>query len=560
MPITTRCLKFPVEYQKKNKFLSTNIANDLELYNTTDPTNKTINQQIFQPCTEVGLEMNNYMLDTYSYDKPFLKDTQKMLKKYKKKSLTDLDEIFKIIQNNKSLSNFNDKYFYLEWSCLEMLNKNEMFLLLMSIYNLSSPILSLIFPLIILILPFFILQLQNKPIEINEYVNILKSVLTNHAIGKVCFQFRTASNGEKIYILLSLGFYIFSIYQNIRYCHKFYINLQNIHKELFLLKNYIANTLLNIDHMVSITQQLKTYKPFVKELTKVKSTLEYFHKQINFTPFSISLTKILEIGSLLKVYYEFNKSIELEYALYFSMGFNGYLDNLNGLKEFIKDEKINFTSFGKHTNFKGLYYPALIQTEYKSNDCSFDKNIILTGPNASGKTTILKSCLINILLSQTFGCGCYKNSTNKLYKHIHCYLNIPDTLGRDSLFQAEARRCKEIIDAINKNPEDTHFCAFDELYSGTNPKEAISSATAFMEYIIKNDTVDCLLTTHFIDVCNQLDSHKKVQNLMMDVDIVDKNIQFKYELKEGISEICGGIDILKKLNYPQEILDSSQQH
>jgi len=560
MPITTRCFKFPVEYQKKNNFISTNIANDLELYNTTDPTNKTINQQIFQPCTDVGLEINNYMLDTYSYDKSFLKDTQKMLKKYKKKSLTDLDEIFKIIQNNKSLSNFNDKYFYLEWSCLEMLNKNEMFLLLMSIYNLSSPILSLIFPLIILILPFFILQLQNKPIEINEYVNILKSVLTNHAIGKVCFQFRTASNGEKIYILLSLGFYIFSIYQNIRYCHKFYINLQNIHKELFLLKNYIANTLLNIDHMVSITQQLKTYKPFVKELTKVKSTLEYFHKQINFTPFSISLTKILEIGSLLKVYYEFNKSIELEYALYFSMGFNGYLDNLNGLKEFIKDEKINFTSFGKHTNFKGLYYPALIQTEYKSNDCSFDKNIILTGPNASGKTTILKSCLINILLSQTFGCGCYKNSTNKLYKHIHCYLNIPDTLGRDSLFQAEARRCKEIIDAINKNPEDTHFCAFDELYSGTNPKEAISSATAFMEYIIKNDTVDCLLTTHFIDVCNQLDSHKKVQNLMMDVDIVDKNIQFKYELKEGISEICGGIDILKKLNYPQEILDSSQQH
>ena len=560
MPITTRCFKFPVEYQKKNKFLSTNIANDLELYNTTDPTNKTINQQIFQPCTEVGLEMNNYMLDTYSYDKPFLKDTQKMLKKYKKKSLTDLDEIFKIIQNNKSLSNFNDKYFYLEWSCLEMLNKNEMFLLLMSIYNLSSPILSLIFPLIILILPFFILQLQNKPVEINEYVTILKSVLTNHAIGKVCFQFSSASNGEKIYILLSLGFYIFSIYQNIRYCHKFYINLQNIHKELFVLKNYIANTLLNIDHVVSITQKLKTYKPFVKELTKVKSTLEYFHKQINFTPFSISFTKILEIGSLLKVYYEFNKSIELEYALYYSMGFNGYLDNLNGLKEFMNDDKINFASFGKHTDFKGLYYPALIQTEYKSNDCSFDKNIILTGPNASGKTTILKSCLINILLSQTFGCGCYTKSTNKLYKHIHCYLNIPDTLGRDSLFQAEARRCKEIIDAINKNPEDTHFCAFDELYSGTNPKEAISSATAFMEYIIKNDTVDCLLTTHFIDVCNQLNSHKKVQNLMMDVDIVDKNIKFKYELKEGISEICGGIDILKKLNYPQEILDSSQQH
>jgi len=556
--MSIRCFQFPIEYQKKTKKILKSISNDLELFNTIDTTNKTINQQIFQPCTNVGHEINNDMLETYSYDSSFLKDTQKMLKKYKKQSLTNLDDIYDVIQNNKKLTNFNDKYFYLEWQCLEMLNQNEMFLLLMSIYNISSPVLSLLFPILLLIMPFFILQIQGKPIQLNEYVEILKSVLSNHAIGKVCFKFSSAGNGEKIYILLSLGFYIFSIYQNIRYCHKFYINIQTIHKELFLLKDYIENTLLNINHVLSITQKLKTYKSFYNELLKQKTILETFHRQINFTPFAISSNKVIEIGRLLKVYYEFNKSAELQYALFYSMGFNGYLDNLNGLKEFIRDEKINFVSFGKTTEFHKLYYPSLIQTAYIPNDCSFDKNVILTGPNASGKTTILKSCLINILMSQSFGCGCYKKSTIKLYKHIHCYLNIPDTLGRDSLFQAEARRCKEIIDAINKNPEDTHYCAFDELYSGTNPKEAISSATAFMEYIIKNDNVDCLLTTHFIDVCKQLETHKKIKNWMMDVEMVDNNIQFKYELKEGISDVCGGIDILKKLNYPQEILDSSQ--
>ena len=125
------------------------------------------------------------------------------------------------------------------------------------------------------------------------------------------------------------------------------------------------------------------------------------------------------------------------------------------------------------------------------------------------------------------------------------------------MFQAEARRCKEIIDSINKYPSDTHFCAFDELYSGTNPKEAISSATSFMEYIIKSEKVDCILTTHFIEICEQLDNHERIQNYLMNVDIINEKINFCYKVKEGISQISGGIDILKKLNYPQEIINSS---
>ena len=78
---------------------------------------------------------------------------------------------------------------------------------------------------------------------------------------------------------------------------------------------------------------------------------------------------------------------------------------------------------------------------------------MITGPNASGKTTILKTTLFNIILSQQVGFGFYSSATINPYKYIHCYLNIPDTSGRDSLFQAEARRCKEILDSV-KNSKD----------------------------------------------------------------------------------------------------------
>ena len=188
-----------------------------------------------------------------------------------------------------------------------------------------------------------------------------------------------------------------------------------------------------------------------------------------------------------------------------------------------------------------MYYPKFINdADVITNDCILDKNMIITGPNASGKTTMLKSAFINILLSQQIGFGCFESLDLHPYDDFHCYLNIPDTSGRDSLFQAEARRCKEIIDCINEGEEGegeeegeeegkegkegkedlgkegkTHFCIFDELYSGTNPDEAVLSAKSFMDYIVKNDNVTCLLTTHYTKLCKKLAKNKRIQNFSM---------------------------------------------
>jgi DNA mismatch repair ATPase MutS len=182
--------------------------------------------------------------------------------------------------------------------------------------------------------------------------------------------------------------------------------------------------------------------------------------------------------------------------------------------------------------------------------------MIITGPNASGKTTILKSTLINILFSQQFGCGFYDSAKIKPFNHIHCYLNIPDTSGRDSLFQAEARRCKEILDAISESPKEAHLCIFDELYSGTNPEEAQQSAASFMKYITKYDNVCCLLTTHFTKICKKLEKSKLIMNYKMltEKDANNNGLKYKYILTKGISDIKGGLIVLQQLNYPKEII------
>jgi DNA mismatch repair ATPase MutS len=194
--------------------------------------------------------------------------------------------------------------------------------------------------------------------------------------------------------------------------------------------------------------------------------------------------------------------------------------------------------------------------------------MIITGPNASGKTTTLKSILINVIITQQFGCGFYDNANFEIFDFVHCYLNIPDTSGRDSLFQAECRRCKEILDTIKENDSSkTHLCVFDELYSGTNPDEAVMSSLAFMRFLIKHKNIKCILTTHFIKVCTELEEHKSITNFHMhtkeiEIETEDKDkkqIDFKYtyKLEKGISSVKGGIKVLRDMNYPDEILNDS---
>ena len=139
-------------------------------------------------------------------------------------------------------------------------------------------------------------------------------------------------------------------------------------------------------------------------------------------------------------------------------------------------------------------------------------------------------------------------------------MNIPDTSERDSLFQAESRRCKDIIDTICAYPEDKgyrHFCIFDELYSGTNPEEASRSGYAFLTYLDQHSNVHYMLTTHYVYICKKYKQSKRGQNYKMNA-IIDTNgkIAFKYKLKKGVSKLRGAIHILQNMNYPTKIIDS----
>ena len=319
------------------------------------------------------------------------------------------------------------------------------------------------------------------------------------------------------------------------------------------------------------TNELTNYNKFNNSLINNKNVLVRLFNELNkITPFSFSINKIGQIGHIMYSFYQLYNNKEYNDAIIYSFGFNGYFSIISQTSLNVEENKLVKTAFvnkllnkKKHFKpvFKKMYYPKFINDEPNSiikNDCNLNKNMIITGPNASGKTTTLKTALINIILSQQIGFGCFDSLKLLPYDNIHCYLNIPDTSGRDSLFQAEARRCKEIIDCIDEETNKSHFCIFDELYSGTNPEEAVVSAFAFMDYIVKHDNVTCLLTTHYVSLCKKLSKNKKIKNYNMKTIKKNDNFEYTYLLEKGISKIKGGLKVLKDMNYPQEILDNTK--
>ena len=451
---------------------------------------------------------------------------------------------------------------------LHKFNNNSIVLQALSVYNLSTPIISLAIPIVFLLLPFFIIKLQGHKITLNLYFNHLKTVFSNHIIGKLFTSLSETNLSNKIYIFFSFGFYIFQLYLNINGCVKYFRNIKYIHTTLQEVKLYILETLKSYEHFLNYSRDYVHYKLFNQRITSnIAIFKSYLCELKRLTPYSLRMTKIFELGQLMKCFYYLNKNDSFISSLYFSFGFNGYVKNIETLQKYVSNKVMNYCSYNnnKPTNFENAYFANLnnietIETIEKpcvkivKNSYKLDKNIIITGPNASGKTTLLKSTLFNIILCQQIGCGFFDGASIKIYDYIHCYINIPDTGGRDSLYQAEARQCKNILQLIENNKTKNHFCVFDELYSGTNPDEAITTAYGYLNHLNKLKNIDYMLTTHYNKLCKKLT--KQNNNFYMNVktNASGDDFEYTYKIKKGVSKVKGALKVLKDLEYPDTII------
>jgi hypothetical protein len=572
--------KLPIQYLDPSEVYVLNdiVASDLELSvvsSDKDVKPITMYHYLLNPQTPFEENMIPLWKSNYTTNTHFLEETQQVIRTmdlYKRQQQSfykpEYETIMQIWSDTKEDPGFLERYSYMEIEMLKWVNKTPSFLQAISVVNMGSPILSFLIPFVLFLLPFFIVKIQGHPITFSIYMKVLKEISKNHFIGKMISNAENMSLQNLLYLIILVGLYGYQIYQNYMACKRFYANISRVNEQICELQRYLDYSIHNMNSFSSIIDKKPTYAAFHQTMNEYKGWLNELKTHIQHVrPFQPSFSKIGEIGTLLGCYYEIYSNKEYEAALLYSFSLNGYIHNLLGLFENIDSKKCGLASFdvsGNELEIKDEYYPSLMNESYVTNHATLEKNMVITGPNAAGKTTYLKTTTLNVIFTQQFGCGFYSSCAMKPYTHIHSYLNIPDTSGRDSLFQAESRRCKQIItEVLATNVENSrHFCIFDELYSGTNPAEATKSAYSFLLYLSKRENVDFILTTHYVDICARLKkSSIRITNWKMDAEETEEgDIKYSYKIVKGISKIQGAVKVLKDMEYPEEIIQSIMEY
>lgn len=187
--------------------------------------------------------------------------------------------------------------------------------------------------------------------------------------------------------------------------------------------------------------------------------------------------------------------------------------------------------------------------ESVGNTFKFTKDILLTGSNASGKSTFLRTIGINHLMAKTLGfvvAKKFKTTDTDIFTSI----DIKDSIEeKTSYFMAEAKTIKKMID----NPGNIYL--LDEVFKGTNTIDRISAASSTLDYLSKQGFV--VAATHDIELTNILE--KDFSNYHFEEVVTKDEIKFDYKLKEGRAATRNAIRILEMYDYPEIITKKARE-
>jgi energy-coupling factor transporter ATP-binding protein EcfA2 len=201
---------------------------------------------------------------------------------------------------------------------------------------------------------------------------------------------------------------------------------------------------------------------------------------------------------------------------------------------------------------KGTYHPLL--HEAVMNDVDWQSNTLVTGSNASGKSTYVKSIAINCLLSQTIQTAVAESFTMEP-GHVLTSMAVEDNLFEgDSYFVAEIKSIKRLLEQVQQ--KERCYCFIDEILKGTNTVERIAASASIIHWLTDYPSL-AFIATHDIELTEILKNDCRNIHFSEQV-TADDGISFDYKVKQGPSTSRNAIALLRVLGYPNEIVTQAE--
>lgn len=227
-----------------------------------------------------------------------------------------------------------------------------------------------------------------------------------------------------------------------------------------------------------------------------------------------------------------------------------YSISIKGKRPILSETKIISLLDAKH--------PLISQEIAIPNDLkidSFNKALIITGPNTGGKTVCLKTTGLLILMHQSglqlpVSDGSELSCFSRVYADIGDEQSIQQSL---STFSSHITHIKGILESI----DDSSLILFDELGSGTDPSEGASLAISILEFVLKKNAF-VMATTHYNELKQYAYQTNEVQNASMDFDI--KSLKPTYKINYGIAGQSNAFAISRQIGLNEEVIKSAENY
>lgn len=195
---------------------------------------------------------------------------------------------------------------------------------------------------------------------------------------------------------------------------------------------------------------------------------------------------------------------------------------------------------------EGLFHPFIDKAV--ANDVRFDGSsnlLFITGPNMAGKSTFLKALAVSVYLAHAgFPVPASKMKLSIL-SGVCTTINISDNLNTGySHFYAEVMRIKNVANRLKE--KNNMLVLFDELFRGTNVKDAYDGTLAIVSAFAKVKTSFFVISTHIVEVAQELNEDDNINFSYFEIRNENGQPTYTYKLRKGVSEVRLGMYIIEK--------------
>lgn len=324
----------------------------------------------------------------------------------------------------------------------------------------------------------------------------------------------------------------------------YYLEVTHAHKDKVPAEWIRKQTLVNAERY--ITPELKTYEEKILGAEEKIQALES----------SLYADLMAAVAEYIQ---PIQRNAQVLAQLDVMQSFAGTAINNNYVKPEITEENVLDIRAGRHPVIEQR---LAIGEEYIPNDVYLDTEsqqiIIITGPNMSGKSAILRQTGLIVLMTQM---GCFvpaKSAKVGLVDKVFTRVGASDNLSSgESTFMVEMNETASILNNIS----DRSLILLDEIGRGTSTYDGISIAWSIAEYLHEHPTAKAktLFATHYHELNEMANTLSRIKNFNVSIKEVDNRVIFLRKLIPGGSEHSFGIHVAKMAGMPQKVLNRANQ-